>query len=120
MTENSDFNFVVTNLQPFCENDLPRLWEAGAYRNSHWTEELRSSRAFKYRSAIVWPIEADRPGDQNPETTRDDTIGTRDPVIAVLCVDSKRTGAFRRATDVPMGALFAHALYPLLRYEFGE
>lgn len=120
VTENSDFNFVVTNLRPFCENDLPASWKAGDYRNSHWTDEMRTSRKFPYRSAIVWPIEADRPGDRSKEATRDDADGARDPVIAVLCVDSKRTGAFRRAVDVPMGALFAHALYPLLRYEFGE
>lgn len=116
VTANSDFDHVVSESTPFFSNDLPSLWRNGNYKNSHWSDSLQTSRDFPYRSAIVWPIEADRPGVDWLE----ETDGKRERVIALLCIDSKRTGAFRRATDVPMGGLFAHALYPVLRYHFGD
>lgn len=116
VTDNSDFDSVIASSTPFFNNDLPGLWMAGEYRNSHWDDSLRTSREFPYRSAIVWPIEADRPGAGPSE----DADATRDRVIGLLCIDSKRSGAFRKATDIPMGALFAHALYPVLRYQVGE
>jgi len=111
VSENSDFKFVLSSIQPFHCGDLPKEWLARRYDNSHWHEGLRESRDFPYRSSIVWPIESLRPG-----TSRDGDDG-EEPVIAVLCVDSKRRHAFRPGADLQFGSLFAHAVYPVLRYE---
>lgn len=115
--ENSDFKQVIATGEPFFAADLPRLWSARQYENSRWTPELEQSRAFPYRSAIVWAVEVDRPTTARPLIESGETGDDEDPVIAVLCVDSKRTNAFRRAEDVALGSLYAHALYPVLRFD---
>lgn len=111
---NSDFYSAFTNVAPWFGDNLPRRWAKKEYENSHWTESLRKSRKFPYRSAIVWPVEAYR-----PEGRGDDAAQSL-PVIGLLCVDSKSPVAFRERADVPFGSQFAHSLYPVLRYELGE
>ncbi|WP_229052360.1 hypothetical protein [Aeromicrobium sp. Leaf350] len=108
--ENSDFELVVANRDAFHSNDLPRLWLNREYRNSHWPDSLRSSGKFPYTAAIVWPIEADR-------VTSVRSPISNENVIAVLCVDTRRRGAFRPRVDVPFGMAYAHALYALLYFD---
>jgi hypothetical protein len=119
VSENSDFNFVVTSVKPFYGSDLPKAWDAGKYQNSHWDDELRQSRDFKYRSAIVWPIGVDRPTDPRRRKDSENRDGD-DPVIALLCIDSKRAHAFRPTTDIQFGSLYAHAVYPVLNFDRGS
>lgn len=113
VSENSDFQDVFERAIPFFSNDLPKMWAEGKYRNSHWSDDLRSSKRFPYRSSIVWPIEvAPAPGVQPAQT--------KERVIAFLCVDSERRGAFIQRADVAFGSVYAHALYPGLRYARGD
>lgn len=113
VTENSDFEEVVSSLQPFHNGDLPKAWLSRKYRNSHWRDKLRESRKFPYKSAIVWPVDVDRPTTTRASSEQD---GGDDPVIALLCVDSDRRHAFRPRADVQFGGLYAHGLYPVLQY----
>lgn len=113
VTENTDFAHVVSNLKPYFSGNLPKAWLAREYDNSHWSEDLRKSRDFPYRSTIVWPIEVDRPSTARSSTDDDGD----DPVIAILCIDSRKRHAFRASADVQFGSLFAHALYPVLLFE---
>lgn len=112
VSANSDFREVLQSLQPFHAGNLPKLWLARKYDNSHWHENLRQSHDFPYRSAIVWPIETER-----PTTARESS--SDDPVIGVLCIDSKRRDAFVPRADIPFGGVFAQSLYTILRYERG-
>jgi hypothetical protein len=114
VTENSDFQYVVTSRKPWHEGDLPKAWLAREYNNSHWDPELRTSRDFSYRSAIVWPIEVDRPVPKRRGAQREEP---GDDVIGILCIDSARRHAFRPRADVPFGGSFAHALYPILNFD---
>lgn len=111
VSENSDFKYVLSKILPFHEGDLPKKWLSRQYNNSHWGDDLRESQNFPYRSSIVWPIENHRTGASLNGVDDDD-----EPVIAVLCVDSKRRHAFRPEADIQFGSVFSHALYPVLRY----
>jgi len=103
--ENSDFLEAVETGKPFFSNDLEAAWLRGEYRNSHWTDDMRTTRAFPYRSAIVWPVRVD---------PRSNPRATPEKAIAFLCVDTQRRGAFVRLADVAFGGAYAHALYPAL------
>lgn len=76
--------------------DLPELARQGDYRNSNvnW--------AKSYRSSLVWPIQ------------RMNDVG-RSELVAYLCVDCRRIGAFNEYLDYDVGAIFADILYPLLK-----
>ena len=114
VSQNSDFKQVVTSVKPFHGPNLPKAWMDRTYTNSHWPDELRQSQDFPYRSAIVWPIGIERLA---PARRRGTQEGEEAAVIAVLCIDSKRTHAFRPGADLQFGYLYAHSLYPLLRYD---
>lgn len=103
--ENSDFLEVFETGKPFFSNDLEAAWRRGDYRNSHWTSDMRTSRTFPYRSAIVWPVRVD---------PRSNPRAAPEKAIAFLCVDSQRRRAFVRLADVAFGGGYAHALYPAL------
>lgn len=104
---NTDFEYAMSTLTPFCEGDLPKLWRDRQYENTHWTQDLHKSKDFPYRSAIVWPIAC--------RTLK--TSEGKQKVIAFLCVDSKARSAFRKRADTNFGGVYAQALYPLLRYD---
>lgn len=108
LDDNSDFVEILTTYRPFHSNDLGKLFLNGKYRNSHWSEDLRSTKRFPYRSTIVWPVEVEPPVGEAVEAP--------DRVVAFLCVDSQKTRAFEHRTDIAFGGVFAHALYPALRY----
>lgn len=112
VSENTDFARVLSSIKPYHEGDLPREWLSRRYENSHWGDELRQSKEFLYRSTIVWPVENHR-----PRTSREGDTEGEEPVIAVLCVDSRKRHAFRPRADLQFGSLYAHALYTVLRFD---
>jgi len=112
VADNSDFQQILSTNRPFFGRNLPQQWKDRKYRNSHWTEERIALEGFPYASAIVWPVQVDPP----IGSSRDE----EDRVIAFLCVDSRRRSAFSRNADTNFGAVYAHALYPALRYHLGQ
>ena len=103
--ENTDFEAVLLQKQPYylC-NDLVAELSAG-YRNSHWPperlKEMQVSQNYPYRSTIVWPLRGriTGPGPDNQWV-----------ILGFLSVDSPNTATFD-ASSVPLGETFAHALY---------
>jgi hypothetical protein len=100
--DNTDFLGVFQNgLDPFFCNDLVDLLHQGLYRNSHWTMDVIQAGTFEYVAAIVWPIGG---------STHDASTEKVDQVIAFLCVDSPRRGAFDESGHVPIGQAYASML----------
>jgi len=109
VAENTDFLQVLQTGKPFLHNDLIHAYKLRKYDNSKWSQEMLENGDFPYTSTIVWPIRlSERP-----------LSGAANPPLAFLCVDTKRRDAFWSSSDVPLGACYAHAIYPLVRTLIG-
>lgn len=103
---NSDFLRILQTQRPFFHNDLGAAYIAHRYDNTKWNADMIQDGSFPYRSTIVWPIKS------TEGRHRGSTIQPKQP-LAFLCVDTPRAGAFVESSDVPLGACYAHAIYPL-------
>jgi hypothetical protein len=104
---NSDFLRILQTQRPFIHNDLAVAYEARRYENTKWTPDMIQEDRFPYRSTIVWPI-------KSSEGRLRGSARIEQP-LAFLCVDTPRAGAFVGSCDVPLGACYAHAIYPVVR-----
>ncbi|MCT7361957.1 hypothetical protein [Mycolicibacterium llatzerense] len=104
---NSDFLRILQTQKPFFHNDLGKAYEARKYENTKWNPAMIDDDSFPYRSTIVWPI----------KSSEGRLRGTNrvDQPLAFLCVDTPRAGAFVQLSDVPLGACYSYAIYPVVR-----
>lgn len=112
VAKNTDFLHILQTGKPFFNNDLPMSFRKMEYENSKWDRNLLKTRDYPYRSTIVWPISQSAAQLAGPSELQ--------PPLAFLCVDTKRVGAFKHVSDVPLGWCYAHAVYPVLRYLLPE
>jgi hypothetical protein len=116
LAENSDFlKLYDENVDDpgfFLSNDLiaEEDYETSSikYWNNYGQSAIRSTKVpwkLPYQSAIVWPIRQDpRP-----------SLGINEyRTIGFLAVDSHAKNAFSRELHVPIGAILANALFPIL------
>jgi hypothetical protein len=121
VSENSDFEEMLSNprMRFFFENDLPRLWRRGKYRNSSLQGVIPKmflgwiwGWPLPYKSTIVVPIRYVS-GEQK---TQYPAVGNQSQrrcyhYFGFLCIDSPRRNVFSTHYSVPLSSAFADVLY---------
>lgn len=103
---NTDFESLFNDDgDVFFSNDIPLLQTAGNYSNTH----TRPDGTLPYKSAIVWPVWALVP----PEDDHENDGYLRPDLKAFLCVDSPEIDTFSER-ETALGAGVAALLHPLL------
>lgn len=104
ISDNTDFYDLLNNQKGyFFHGNLPGY---KGYKNSHWTEDVWSSKKFPYVSTIVWAI-------RHTDQPNSDFVFGQD-TIGFLCMDSKARNAFNERYDIDIGASYADVLYMIL------